>query len=474
MIQEVMYDKLRPKAQEWLYSTEFREMAALTARLSQQIDSQLGISKTAEDYLLDDRRIHLARLLGDARGFDYGLTATGQEVERAVEGIKNLLHDETFSRPADKQLVCLLSNLYLAAKQNKRQLISIRLRRGKSVPEQYNPSGTTFSMLEKLVKALARHDLIVHVPGNFAREAGYNSHLPRIVAFDELTHFLDEQCGWHFGLLRFHEKTETVQLKSEKDAEGQRHLIPYTPSQEIAKQQQLLAQYNRFIMNQRVMIPGFLDMIPDLIHTRRVFNNNSWQSHGRLYGGRYQQLNEDLRSKITINGEPTVELDIKSCHPTMAYAEVGIDWYRQSNQDIYQREGVTSWPRDLVKRCISTLFNAKSRQSAVSSLYDKQREEGIVEVAGMVSYKGWATDLVDDCFNSFSDLQPLFYEERGNHFMYKEGNICMSVIEACVHHQIPVLTLHDSFICRKEDEPVVLKQIELAFSKEVGVKCLVN
>ena len=469
-----MFDKLRPKAQKWLCSTDFREIDFLASRLSQQTDSQLGIYKTIDEYLLDDRRIHLARLLGNARGFDYGLTALGEEVEQAVDKIKGLLHDEAFNRPADKQLVCLLSNLYLAAKQNKNQLISIRLRRGKSIPAQYNPSGTTFSMLEKLVKALARHDLIVHVPGNFAREAGHQSHPPRIAALRELTRFLDEQCGWHFDLLRFHGKTETVQLKSEKDEEGKRQLIPYTPSQKIAKQQQLLAQYNSFIINQRVMIPGFLGMIPDLIHTRRVFNNNNWQSHGRLYGGRFQQLNEDERSRITINGEPTTELDIKSCHPTMAYAEVGIDWYGQSNQDIYEKEGLASWPRDLVKRCVSTLFNAKSKQSAVSSLYDKQRKEGIVEAAGMVSYKGWATDLVDDCFASFVDLQLLFYEEAGNYFMFKEGNICMSVIESCLKQELPVLSLHDSFICQQKHERAVSEIIKFSFQAEVNAKCIID
>ena len=469
-----MFENLRPKAQEWLYSTEFREMDSLISGLSEQIDSQLGLNKTKEEYLLDDRRAHLARLLGNARGFDYGITAIGEEVEKAVDKIKGLLHDEAFYRRADKQLVCLLSNLYLAAKQNKHQLISIRLRRGKSIPAQYNPSGTTFSMLEKLVKALARHDLIVHVPGNFAREAGFESHLPRIVAFDELTHFLDKECGWHFGLLRFHENTETVQLKSEKDEEGKRHLIPHTPSQEIVKQQQLLEQYNRFIMNQRVMIPGFLDMIPDLIHTRRVFNNNSWQSHGRLYGGRYQQLNEDQRSKITINGEPTIELDIKSCHPTMAYAEIGIDWYGQTNQDIYEQEGVANWPRDLVKRCISTLLNAKNRQSAVSSLNNKQRQESIVEDAGIVPFKGWAINLVDDCFNSFVQLQPLFYKQRGNHFMYKEGNICMAIIKNSLDSGVPILTLHDSFICPESYASTLDGFIKDAFQREVGATCVVE
>ena len=405
-----MFDKLRPNAQEWLFPFDFRDYHSYIAELSSHSDKLFGSSLSKEEYLEEERKIHLARLLGNAKGFDYGLIALGEEVNHAVKGIKGLLHDEVFNSPADKQLVCLLSNLYLAAKQHKRQLISIRLRRSKSIPAQYNPSGTTFSMLEKLVKALARHDLIVHVPGNFARESGYKSHLPKIAALDELIHFLDEQCGWHFGLLRFHEKTETVQLKSEKDEEGKRHLVPYTPSQEVAKQQQLLENYNSFIMRQRVMIPGFFHMIPDLIHTRRVFNNNSWQSHGRLYGGRYQQLNEEQRAKITINGKPIVELDIKSCHPTMAYAEVGIDWYGQTNQDIYAQHGVASWPRDLVKICISTLFNAKSKQSAASSLNDKQRKEGIVEAAGMVSYKGWATNLINDCYNSFVDLQPLFYQ----------------------------------------------------------------
>ena len=101
-----MFEKLRPKAQEWLYPTEFREMNSLISGLSQQIDSQLGKNKTVDEYLLDNRRIHLARLLGNARGFDYGITATGEEVERAVYKIKGLLYDEVFNQPADKQLVC--------------------------------------------------------------------------------------------------------------------------------------------------------------------------------------------------------------------------------------------------------------------------------------------------------------------------------------------------------------------------------
>ena len=158
----------------------------------------------------------------------------------------------------------------------------------------------------------------------------------------------------------------------------------------------------------------------------------------------------------------------------MAYAEIGIDWYRQSNQDIYEKDGVACWPRDLVKRCISTLINAKNKQSAVSSLNNRQRLDGIVEEAGIVPFKGWASKLVDDCFDSFPDIQPIFYSDMGNHFMFKEGNICMTLIEQCLNSRIPLLTLHDSFICPARYASELDGMIKDAFQKEVGAVCIVD
>ena len=52
----------------------------------------------------------------------------------------------------------------------------------------------------------------------------------------------------------------------------------------------------------------------------RVFNNRSWKMGGRLYsvGGlhTYQQMHEAKRHKMTINGEPVVEIDIKASQLT--------------------------------------------------------------------------------------------------------------------------------------------------------------
>ena len=77
---------------------------------------------------------------------------------------------------------------------------------------------------------------------------------------------------------------------------------------------------------------------------------------------------KEERKRITINGEPVVELDIKSCHATMAFAHVGIDWYAQSNQDLYSRLEDEGWPRDVVKKAFNIMMNAKSIKAAIGSL----------------------------------------------------------------------------------------------------------
>ena len=43
--------------------------------------------------------------------------------------------------------------------------------------------------------------------------------------------------------------------------------------------------------------------------TYRVFNNSDWIQSGRFYGGFWQRINGDLRKKILINDEQTLEVD---------------------------------------------------------------------------------------------------------------------------------------------------------------------
>ena len=91
----------------------------------------------------------------------------------------------------------------------------------------------------------------------------------------------------------------------------------------------------------------------------------------------------------------------------------------------------------------------------------------------MVSYKGWATDLVDDCFASFVDLQPLFYRSVATTLCTKKA-ISACGYRSLFEQNIPVLTLHDSFICKQTDKDGVEQIVKSAFEKEVMVSCVVE
>ncbi len=50
----------------------------------------------------------------------------------------------------------------------------------------------------------------------------------------------------------------------------------------------------------------------------RIFNEGSFEKGGRFYGGWWMSLKEEDRKHITINGEPTIEIDYVALHPSFS------------------------------------------------------------------------------------------------------------------------------------------------------------
>jgi hypothetical protein len=75
----------------------------------------------------------------------------------------------------------------------------------------------------------------------------------------------------------------------------------------------------------------------------RNFNNRSWKKGGRLYsvGGGYQQLSEEKRLRMRLNGEAVAEIDIKASYLTIYHAKI-IGQPLDSSRDPYAHAGVSS------------------------------------------------------------------------------------------------------------------------------------
>ena len=458
-----MRKKLDERHRKWLISDEESEFETFVAEgLGQWSDSKQKFIELA------------AMRLDFSAGFDHDLTAIGSPAVKAVSGLKALFGSQgtIFKNAINSQMTCLLADLYLGYQRNNRRLIRISQHNGKAVPPRYNPSGMATKSLKKMKNALLANEYVFFFRGNHARDkTSRQSKSPKIIADPSLIDFLEKECGWSLATISYHNEAETIRMRSKRDADKKRTFISYDDTPDVIRQRQLLQRYNAFMAEQDIQIPTPVGLMRDVFMTPRTFTDESWQLGGRLFGGGFQQLSEEDRKRITINGEPVVELDIKSCHATMAFAHVGIDWYAQSNQDLYSRLEEDGWPRDVVKKAFNIMMNAPSRSLAVGSLKGQQRKTGFLFNDVMTPFKGWSSHLVHSIEDAYPEMEDVFYAELGNHFMNKEGNICMAMVEWAAKEQIPLLTIHDGFICQPSTRRLVSVQIRLKFHCFVGAEC---
>ncbi len=159
-----------------------------------------------------------------------------------------------------------------------------------------------------------------------------------------------------------------------------------------------------------------LQIHPDNARIRRVFSRKNWSMNGRFYGGWWQQINDDWRSKIFIDDQPTVEIDFKGLHAAMLFAQSGIEMLH----DPYSipEAKFTGFPRELlrnlVKKLTLTAINAKDKSSAYRAFRDGFPAE---HVGKRLSNK--KLDLMLEAFLARNPaLEEHLFSDRGIQLMY--------------------------------------------------------
>lgn len=196
---------------------------------------------------------------------------------------------------------------------------------------------------------------------------------------------------------------------------------------------------------------------------------------GRVYchGGGYQNLPRykpaaDMdRSRIRINDEETVEVDISGCFITILYGLMGIPL--RDPADPYESEkfkGI-NLPRHIVKTYVNmTLghnkYHKKWPDEVKQDYRDKYNREiqadypiGQTEkaiVAGLPIMQDWPDNPI-----SWADLQ------------FVESEVMLATITRLKYEQgICVLPVHDSVICQKSHVDIVMSYLAQAFYEHVG------
>ena len=187
----------------------------------------------------------------------------------------------------------------------------------------------------------------------------------------------------------------------------------------------------------------------------RGFNNGdhpkfNWDMGGRLYcyGGEfnYQQMERADRLRMTINGEPVCEIDIRASYLTIFHALYGERF--DAARDPYDVPGLGPGAREIVKMWITASFgNNAPINKWPRDLVAKYHEKTGAKLGKRYS----ASKISQKVLQAFPLLARLGEIVKGRErgwaeLMYIESQAVLSTMMGLMHKRIPSLAVHDSII----------------------------
>ena len=195
---------------------------------------------------------------------------------------------------------------------------------------------------------------------------------------------------------------------------------------------------------------------------------------GRLYGGWWQSLNSEYRSRITFNGFPTVEVDYSGMGIRLLYDKFNKKMYEGDAYDLslvgYKHSTHSMEDlRPLLKKCLMCMTNSKSRKQALEAVRKELRDD----TEGKYPRDIKIEQLIDAFAERHQPIKEYFYSSIGNlqyrmdseiasyviaYFLYgikywggrkyttRKGSRYYGKVPPLIYQPMLVLGIHDSFI----------------------------
>jgi hypothetical protein len=177
----------------------------------------------------------------------------------------------------------------------------------------------------------------------------------------------------------------------------------------------------------------------------------------------YQHLPEANRVKMTINGEPVAEIDIKASFLTIYHAMVGEPL--EGLDDPYDRIGID---RTIAKLwVVASMGSSSARTTWPADMVEEYREETSKDLETVAR----ARDVRRKMLAAFPALKKLKdHSEVWAHLQYREAQAVIGTMLILKRqHGIPSLSMHDGLIVPKSRTDLAQGILKQEFRRAVGV-----
>jgi hypothetical protein len=197
-----------------------------------------------------------------------------------------------------------------------------------------------------------------------------------------------------------------------------------------------------------------------------------WDLGGRLYSlgeDSYQQMGSDERLKMTIDGKPVCELDIKASYLTIFHAQQGQPLDFETNPDPYELPELAATPRSVVKSFITATFGNgqfpdKWSRKAVGD-YKEETGKNLTKLHPIAQVR----DAVAKAYPLLANLRqddekpPIWAR-----LMYLESQALFWTMLTLKDVGVPSLSVHDSLIVQCDNEQLARATLSDAYRATTG------
>lgn len=212
---------------------------------------------------------------------------------------------------------------------------------------------------------------------------------------------------------------------------------------------------------------------PELFQTDlyRTFNNGNFDEGGRLYGGWWINTPKALRSKITINGKPVIELDYSGCAIRMLYHERGID-YRDDPyfldalaaheaesglQAGHYRDGIKA----MTQAAINDTSGGKWERIPLPNALSFKPTFKRLEVREMIEQKH---ARIADAFGTGAGLR----------LQRKDSDLALAIITELREQGVVALPIHDSFLATEDERGKLITSMNMKYYSDFGFEPIIR
>jgi hypothetical protein len=387
--------------------------------------------------------------------------------------------------PYNEQFKTLFLNLLFTFHRTPKKVIAISMRKGNYKPSRYNP----LNLSDKLIDIVDKSEKV----GLIGLKIGiYTTNAKKATRIwpTPLLKDIFEECDVNESLISESEQLsnqyrEVILINKKDEMTTNTVLVDYKDTAETNQWRGDVRFYNDVLARHHIDVGTLSDKeyLKEGVANKsvvRIFHraNLKFECGGRLYCAFWESINSRHRENILINGNETIELDYSSLHINIAYGKKGVTPPEGDMYDIgdFDSSIDSKIRRAWIKQMVIVCLNAKTLKGTLIAFDDKLKDS-----KGVPAKTVWESldkerktqlrkTMRDLLIAKHKAIEEFFCADCGVTFMRIDSDITMEVLTHFAKMNVPVLSVHDSYIIDFQRAGMLDEKLHEVFEKRFGFK----